>query len=427
MQITTKKLTDTQFELTLVADPEQLKATKTLVLKELSRNVNLAGFRKGKAPAHLVEKAVDQTILQREFLDRAVNDMYVAAIQQERLRPVAQPEVTVAKFVPFTTLEVVAKVEAVGTVVLPDYTKIRLSKPPVEVTQTDIEAVLRDLQKREAARKEVKRPAKDGDEVTIDFSGVDAKTKEPIAGADGKAYPLLLGSNAFIPGFEPQLVGLKAGQEKTFDITFPKDYGVAALQGKKVTFTVNVQRVDAVTLPKLDDSFAGKVGPFKTMGELNADIRKQLAAEKSNQLDRQYENDLLTKIAEETKVAVPKILVDEEIDRMEAEEKRNLMYRGQTWPEHLKEEGVTEAEHHERQREMATNRVKTGLVLAEVAEQEKIMVTPEELEIRMQLLKGQYTDAAMQAELNKPEARRDILNRLVSEKTIAKLTDYASK
>ncbi|MEO6761001.1 MAG: trigger factor [Candidatus Saccharimonadales bacterium] len=426
MQITKKNLSDTKVELTIIADAELLADIKQGVLKSLSNEVSLSGFRKGHAPLNLVEKAVDQSLLQRNFLDEAINQMYTKAATEQRLRPVDQPEVDVTKFVPFTTLEITAKVEAVGDVSLPDYTKIKLEKPKVEVTRAEIDAVLNDLKTREAAKTEVKRPSKDGDQVTIDFSGTDTRTKQPVPGADGKDYPLILGSNNFIPGFEPRLIGLKAGKETTFDIIFPKDYNVASLQDKKVTFKVTVKKVESVTPSKLDDNFAGKVGPFKTMTELSEDIKKQLLAEKTNQNERDYENRLLKMIADKTKVSIPKSLIDSEIDRMEAEEKRNLVYRGQTWQEHLDADGVTEEEHHERQREQATSRVKTGLVLGEVAEKEEIKVSADELELRMKLLKGQYTDKQMQAELNKPEARQDILNRLVTEKTIAVLVGYAS-
>src|SRR5690606_2381802 len=143
-----------------------------------------------------------------------------------------------------------------------------------------VEEVLDRLAVRDADKAEVQRAAKDGDEVWIDFKGVDAKTKEPVAGADGKDYPLALGSNTFIPGFEPELIGLKAGDEKTFPITFPKDYGVKALQSKKVEFTVTVKKVTEIQKPKLDDTFAAKVGPFKSIDDLKTDIKKQLTAER---------------------------------------------------------------------------------------------------------------------------------------------------
>jgi trigger factor len=180
-----------------------------------------------------------------------------------------------------------------------------------------------------------------------------------------------------------------------------------------------------MTPAKLDDAFAASIGPFKTLAELKADIKKQLKAEKQQEADRAYDNDLLQKIAEKSTVAIPKALVDEEIARIEEEEKRNIVYRGQTWQEHLDAEKLTAEEHSEKQRPTAELRVKAGLVLGQIAEAEKITVSPEDLEVRVQLLKGQYPDEAMQAELDKPENRRDVLSRLLTEKTLEKLRSYA--
>lgn len=427
MQVTQKNLSDTNVELTLVADAALLQEAKQEAVQHLSKNVRLQGFRPGKAPLNLVEKSIDPATLQTEFLDLAMNKMYVAALDEKNLRPVAQPKVNVKKFVPFDTLELEVTVDVVGEIKLADYKKIKIAKPEVKVTAKDVDEVIANLKTREAERKDADRAAKDGDEVTIDFKGVDTDTKEAISGADGKGYPLVIGSNTFIPGFEPNLVGMKAGEEKTFDIVFPADYGVKALQNRKVTFTVTAQAVKEVAEPKVDDEFAAKVGPFSSVDELKADIKKQLEAEKENQADREFIDELVTTIAKQSTVAIPTTLVDEQIDRMEQDERQNLMYRGQTWEEHLEVEGKTAEEHHEGLREDAELRVKAGLILSEIAEAEKLTITPEELEIRMQLLKGQYPDPQMQAELDKPENRRDIVSRMLSEKTLDKLRTYASE
>lgn len=426
MQVTQKNLSETKVQLTIVADAETLAAAKKEAVAHVAKGLKLQGFREGKAPASLVEKSADPTALQSEFLDIAMNRLYVHALDENKLRPVAQPQVSVKKFVPFDTLEMEIEVEVVGAVKLADYKKVKLEKPAVKVAAKEIDEVVDNLMTREAEKKDVDRAAKKGDEVTIDFKGVDTKTKEAIQGADGKAYPLVLGSNTFIPGFEPEVIGLKKGDEKTFDITFPKDYGVSALQNKGVTFTITVQAVKEVVAPKLDDEFAAKVGPFKSVQEMKDDIKKQLETEKEYQADREFSDKLILKIAEDSAVAIPEVLIEEQIDRMEQEERQNIMYRGQTWQEHLKAEGVTEKEHRARMKKDAELRVKAGLVLSEVAEAEKLTVTPEEVEIRMQLLKGQYPDPQMQAELDKPENRRDIVSRILSEKTIAKLRDYAT-
>jgi trigger factor len=426
MQVTKKNLSDTKVQLVLEADADQLKTIKKETLEHLAHEVRLQGFRQGKAPLAMVEKNVNPATLQTEFLDRAMNLLYINALQQHNLRPVAQPQVKVQKFVPFDTLEVEVEVEVVGEIKLADYKKIKLVKKPAKVVAKDVEDVIAQLKKREGDKKEVTRAAKNGDQATINFKGVDAKTKEAINGADGNDYPLLLGSNTFIPGFEDNLIGLKPAKEKAFILTFPKDYGVKTLQNRKVEFTVTITKLEEVVEPKIDDAFAAKVGPFKTVEELKADIKKQLQSEKDYQADREYTDELLTKITKESKVAIPDALVEEQVERLLNDQKQNIMYRGQTWQEFLEGQGISEEEHRKTLRPDAELRVKAGLVLGEIADQEKIEVTPEELEIRIQLLKGQYQDDKMQAELDKPEARREIASRMVSEKTVDKLTGYAT-
>lgn len=426
MQIKREQLNPTTVKLTITADQALMDEVKQLVLKRMARQMKLPGFRPGKAPLPIVERNADGSMLQTEFLDEALNRLYGAALEQEKLRPVAQPQVGVQKFVPFTDLEMTAEVEVVGDVKLPDYKKFRLAKKPVSVTEKDIDEVIETLRTRAAEKKDVERAAKDGDEVTIDFKGSDEKTKEPVKGADGQGYPLVLGSDTFIPGFETNIVGMKAGETKSFTITFPKDYGVKALQSRKVTFEVTVSKVQELVKPKVDDAFAAKVGPFKTEKDLRTDIKQQLEAEKQTEANRDFDNELLDMLADKTTVALPKTLVDEEIDRTIGQVKQNLAYRGQTWQEYLEERSQTEAEYRDEARVGAERRVKAGLALSDVAEQEGITVTPEEFQLRMQLLKGQYQDKMMQAELEKPENARSILSGMLTEKTVAKLTEYAT-
>jgi trigger factor len=426
MQVTKKNLSDTKVQLVLTADADQLKQIKQETLEHLAHDMNLSGFRKGKAPMALVEKNANPATLQTEFLDRAMNLLYVNALQQHNLRPVSQPEVKINKFVPFDDLEIEAEVEVVGEVTLPDYKKIKLAKKEAKITAKEIDEVLDQIKAREAERKDVTRAAKESDQVTIDFKGVDTKTKESIQGADGNDYPLLLGSNSFIPGFETNVIGMKPGEEKTFTLTFPKDYSVKTLQNRKVDFTVTIKKIEELIEPKLDDTFAAKVGPFKTVDELKADVKKQLQTEKDYQSDREYTDELLTMITKDTKAAIPATLIEEQLERLLAEQKQNVMYRGQTWQEYLDGQELTEEKLREQLKADAELRVKAGLVLGEIAEQEKIIITPEELEVRMQILKGQYPDEQMQAELEKPESRREIASRMVSEKTVDKLVGYAT-
>lgn len=420
-----ERLEATKIKLTIAAGTAELDTALARAVKKLGQSVRLPGFRAGKAPANLVEKAIDPATLQTEVLDDLINRLYSAAATEHKLRPATAPEVSVTKFVPFSTLEFTAEVEVVGEVKLGDYKKVKLAKPEVKIDEADIKGVLDNLNRQNAERKEVARAAKLGDEVVIDFTGRDSQTGQKINGADGKEYPLELGSNQFIPGFEEQIVGLKAGADKEFDITFPKDYGVASLQSKKVTFLVSVKKVNSVELGKIDDAWVAKSSPFKTLAELKADIKNQLTAERSRQADQQYRQDILDKITSASSVEIPKQLIDEEIERLEGDEKRSLAYRGQTYQEHLDAEGLTADQHKEQKRPTAEARVKQSLVLTEIAEAEGLNVSDAEIEARINILKTQYRDSQMRAELSAPGAKNQIGSQILTEKTFAKLVSYA--
>ena len=426
MQVKRTNPSDTEIVLTIIASEKEVASIKSHVVTHFKSRVKVAGFREGKVPMELIEKNVDPAALQSEFLEEAINQLYIQAVRDEGIRPISNPEVSLTKFVPYTTLEFEAKVSIIGAITIPDYTKIKKTAPKITITADDVKEVIKNLQARAAAKSDVDRAAKLGDEVTIDFRGTDAKGVA-IEGATGTDYPLLLGGGNFIPGFEEEIVGLKAKDEKTFVITFPKDYHVKDLANKPVTFSVTATKVQELIEPKVDDAFAATIGPFKTVQEFKDDIKKQLQAERQNEANRQFEAELVGEIADKTKVSLPKLMVDEQIDKIEEQEKQNLVYRGQTWEEHLKEEGVTAEEHREQKRAEAERGIRASLMLAEVADKEKLDVTPEELEVRIQLLKGQYQDQGMQEELNKEENRREIVSRILTEKTVAKLTEYATK
>lgn len=425
MQVKVSHPSKTEAVLTVVATDSELKLLKKTVLERFQHQINVPGFRKGKIPGAVLEKNVNQEQLQSEFLEISIEQLYAQAVQGQSLRPVDRPQIALKKFVPFTTLEFEATIPVVSEIQLADYKKIKLPKPSISITTKDIEEVLQSLQTRASEKRDVDRPAKNGDQVWIDFKGVDAKG-QAVNGADGKDYPLILGSKSFIPGFEENLSGMSASEEKTFTLTFPKDYGVKALANKKVTFTVGVTKVQEVIEVKIDDKFAASIGPFKTVAELKADIRKQVTIERQREADRAYENELIQAITDKSTVTIPEVLINNQIDRMEQEERQNLTYRGQTWQEHLDEDKVTEEQHRQQKYPQAEERIKASLVMAEIAETEKLEVTAEELDIRMQLLKGQYQDPQMQAELDKPEARQDIAGRILTEKTLAKLVEYST-
>lgn len=418
---------DSTVKVELSADEAVLSPIKQKLLKHLQPSVSAPGFRKGKVPLAKVEAQLDENMFQSQFLDEALNALFDEVVRENQLRPVGQPKVEIKKFVPFSILDFSITVEVVGKIKLGDYKKFKLKPEAVSVSTKDIDDVMKSLQKRMAEKKEVDRAAKEGDEVVIDFSGKDAKG-EDVAGATGKDYPLAIGSDTFIKGFEPQIVGMKKDETKTFDVVFPKDYAHKPLANKKVSFTVTVTAVKEVIEPKVDDKLAADAGPFKTVKELEQDIERQLSDKKAQDADGIFKDKLLQKLVESSTIPIPSSLLNDQTQIQLDEFKQNLTYRGMTIEDYLTQAGVTEEELVETElRPQAERKVKVGLALSEVAHDEQINVSEEEVAIRKQLMKGQYTDPQMQAQLDSPEADRDIASRILTEKSIDKLVEYASK
>lgn len=428
MQVTKNNESKTKVRLSIKATQDELDPIKKHVVKELGKDAKIPGFRPGTAPVEVIEKNLDPQMLQRNFLDQALTQLYTSAAKQQDIHPVSKPEVNMKKFVPFTELEFEVTTETIGPIKMGDYKNIKTEKTEdTKVSQKEIDEVLASLQTRAADKKEITRAAKEGDEAVIDFKGVD-ESGQPIQGAEGQDYPLVLGSKSFIPGFEDNLVGVKAGEEKTFELEFPKDYGVQAMAGKKVKFTVSVKKVQEVAKAELDDKLAAKVGPFKNLDELKADVKRQLEHEKKHQSERQLQNEIVKKVVDKSEVEIPNSLVEQQATYNIDEIRRNLTHRGQTYQEFLNQEGKSEEEYKEKVvKPQAKDQVKASLVLSEIAKLENITVTPEELEVRVQMLKGQYKDQAMQAELDKPENRREISSRMITEKVLTKLSEYAEE
>ena len=418
MKLHTERKKDTIAVLDIVAEQEEILALKNKVLHILSPRVKVAGFRNGKVPMEIVEKNIDEVTLQSEFLNEAIQSLYLAAIKEERIRPVGQPQVNVTKFVPFSTLEFTLEIPVVGEIKLADYRKISAKKEKVTVKDEQVNDVLKNLQTRAAEKNEVNREARTGDEAWIDFKGTDKKG-EAVSGADGTDYPLVLGSGTFIPGFEENVVGMKIGESKSFEVTFPKDYGAKALQNAKVTFQVTLKKLHEVIEPTLDDTFASTVGPFETLKQLKDDIKKQLEHESNHKAERDFEAAIVDELAEKSKVEIPDVLIEEQQQAVLQEVRQNIVQRGMTFDEMLTSIGKKEDEYiKDEVRPEAIRRIKAGLVLSEIADVENIDVEPELLEARLQALKGQYSDKSMQEELDKPENRREINARLRTEKVI---------
>lgn len=422
MQLNTTYQNPTLAMLEITASSEELNSIKNKVLKSLSSEIKVPGFRAGHVPSEVVEKNIDSNRLQSVFLDEAINLLYQAAVKKEKLRPVDQPKVSIKAFVPFTQLELDFEVPTVGPLKLGDYKKHKAKLLEAKVSDKEIQTVLDNLAIRASDYKLVERKSQQGDRVWIDFVGKDSKGN-PIERADGKDYPLILGSKTFIPGFEENLSGFKAGDKTNFTVTFPKNYGQADLQNKKVTFEVSLNKVEEVIKPDFNDEFAKKMGPFKSIEQLKADVQAQLQFEKDEASRRDYEAAVIKEISEKSSVELPQIIIDKQAEEMLGQFKRDLAAQGQTWPEFVKNLSKTEDEYLEEViKPAAAERIKAGLVLSAIAEAEKLTVSESELDKRIMALKKQYSDAEMVKQLDKPENQQDIAARILSEKTIAFLT-----
>lgn len=424
MKHTTKKISDTQVELTVTLSGEDLIAAKSTALKHLSRDIKVAGFRKGKVPANVAEKNLDPNVLANEVVEHAINDSFNEIVTIEDMRVLDQPKIELKKFVPYTEAEYEAVVEVLPEIKLGDYKKLKVKKVVKKVEKSDIDEVVERLLTNSAEKKDSKSAAKLTDEVTIDFVG--KKDGEAFDGGTAKDYAITLGSNTFIPGFEDAIVGHKIGDKFEVPLKFPKDYHAKHLAGAAVVFEVELKNIQTVSLPKLDDDFAAKVGPFKTKQELLDDIKRELNDQNERQATDTYNDDLIGALVQASKVPVPQILVDDQMRSVEQDFNQNLMYRGMTPEQYAEQMGYkNEDEMRDKEfKEAATRRVQSGLVLSELSKVENIQVTLDELNARLAEMAQQFPN--MKEQLETPESRRDIANRVLTEKTLERLVELNS-
>lgn len=419
------KRTDTQVTFLIAATKQEITHALEHAYDHYRPQVKAAGFRPGKAPDNIVAREIGDSTIQSEVIEHSINHAYADAVAQEKLAVIAQPKVDIKKWVPYETLEFEAVVDVVPPVKLPDYKKIKKAQKPVTIEKAKIDEMVADLQRRLAKRVPAMRPAKIGDEVKIDFEGTN--NGKIIEGAVSKNYTLKLGSNTFIPGFEDELVGLAVEDEKTFTVTFPKDYHEKSLAGQPVEFKVKVHEVTQLEQPEVNDAFAAEVGPFKTVAELRADIKDQLTMEAEEAAKRQYENELMEEIVGKVEVKVPERLALQQLERMKAEMSQRLAQSGVTLEQYLEMQKKSQEDLEKELRPDADKRVKLALALSEIAKVEKMTVDNQEIEDEIGRIRTQYTDPKMQEELNSAQVKEDIYNHLMATKVIRKLVEYAQK
>jgi trigger factor len=427
MKHTRKNISDTKVSLNIVLDAAELATVESKTLVRLAKDLKVAGFRPGKVPPTVAKKNLDGNVLGMEVAQDAINHFMVEVLDTEKLQPLDRPQVDIQKYVHGEQLEFSAELEIVPEVKLGDYKTLKAKKKIEKFTDKDVAEVIDRMRQGMAEKKDVTRAAKTGDEVIIDFKGTN--DGKEIAGASGTDYPLSLGSNTFIPGFEEGLIGKKAGETFDLPLTFPKDYHHKPLAGQEVIFAITVKVVKEVTLPALDDAFAAKAGQFKTVDELKADVKRELTDQKEREALEAFKDALIEELVNGSTIPTPEILIADQLASLERDFTQNLMYRGMTLPQYLEEQGKTKEEWLESElREQAIRRVKVGLALAELSKLENIDVSFEELDARLGQMMQQYgNDPKIREQFDNPEVRRDLANRVMTEKTVERLVEINQK
>lgn len=428
MKTTVNHLSDTKVELTISLGKDELKAAEQVALTKLAKSIKVPGFRQGNVPASVAAKHVDPEILGQQTLEDALSKAVADAYLNENLQALERPAVEIKKFVPGAELEFTAEAEILPAVKLGDYKKLKATQPKITVTAKEVDEIIDRMRGGFAEKKEVERAAKNGDEVVIDFVG--KKGDVPFEGGTADDYPLTLGSNSFIPGFEEGVVGKKPGETFDLELSFPEDYHVADLKGAKVTFTTTLKKVNEVVLPEVDDAFAKSAGPFKTVEDLKTDIKRELTAQKEREAGEKLKDDLVSQLVDASTIPVPEVLLRDQAESIERDMTQNLMYQGLSLDQYLESKGFESKEKwlETEVNDAAKRRVQAGLALAELSKVEKIEATNKELDDHVNLYKKQYANnPRMVAQFDQPEARRDIANRLLTEKTVDRLVELNTK
>ena len=428
MKTTVKKLSDTKVCLTITLGADELNAAEQVALTKMARDLKVPGFRKGKVPVSVAAKHVNPMALQEQVLDNALSKAVAEAFMNEKLQALERPSVEVKKFVPNQEVEFTAEATVVPPVKLGDYKKLKAKPQAVKVEAKDVDEIIERMQQNFVDKTEVERAAKDGDEVIIDFVG----KKDGVAfdGGSAKDFALKLGGGQFIPGFEEGVVGHKAGETFDLDLEFPKDYHAENLAGAKVVFSVTLHKVNELKLPEINDEFAAKCGPFTDVKELKADIKREITAQKEREAKEKLKDELVAELADSSKVALPELLIDDQLRSIEQDLMQNLSYRGLTMDSYLKTQGFKDKADWQKKeaRPAAEKRVKAGLVLAELSKELGVEVSHEELDRQISTFKQQYgKDAKLAARFDDPNVHRDIANRMITDKTIDKLVELNSK
>ncbi len=378
MSLQVEKLEKNMAKLTIEVPAEELeKAMQNAYLRAKNR-ITIPGFRKGKAPRKMIEQMYGKGIFLEDAANALIPEQYSKALEECDLEIVSQPEIDVTQIEPGKAFIFTAEVAVKPEVTLGEYKGLEVPKSETEVTDEEIEAELKKEQEKNSRTITVEdRGAENGDIATIDFEGfVDGTAFE---GGKGTDYPLTLGSGSFIPGFEDQLVGAKAGDHVEVNVTFPEEYQSKDLAGKAAVFQCDVKKVETKELPELDDDFAQDVSEFDTLAEYKEDIKKNLTERKEKEARTAKENAAVDKAIENAQMEIPDAMIETQISQMLDDFSRRMQAQGLTMEQYMQFTGLTADKMREEMKPQALKRIQTRLVLEKIAETENSQPSEEEV------------------------------------------------
>lgn len=389
MKVTAEKIDNHKVVLEVEIPSEEIKKAYNKAYVRLAGKINVPGFRKGKAPRHILEMRYGKEIFNEEVFDIVVPPAYSAALKEQNIIPVTRPEIDLVKLADGEPMVFKATVVARPEVELGEYKGLTVAAPKIEVTEEDVNKNLDAMRERHAQLVVVEdAEITKGDYAIIDFEGfVDGK---PFKGGDAKGYPLEVGSGSFIPGFEDQLMGAKAGETRTVKVTFPEDYFVPELAGKNAEFNVVIHDIKRKSVPELNDDFAKEAGKFDSVEELKNDVKNKLEEAAKDRAERNFKNAVIKAAVDNAKVDIPEVMVDDRITSMIADLNVSLESRGMKLEQYLGYINKTIEELRNEYREAAREGVKTDLVLEAIAKQEKLEVEEKDLELELVRMAAGY-------------------------------------
>ena len=428
MATTFEKLSSNKVKLGFVVDSAKFdEGIRSAYLKNVKK-FNIPGFRRGKAPMKIIENYYGPGVFYEDAFDIIFPDIYRAALEEHDVKPVDRPELEVEQIEKGKDLKFTVEVFVRPDVELGQYTHLGIEKKVEEVTDEDVMADIERARDRAARYVEVTdRAAKMDDQANIDYQGLlDGVAFE---GGTAQGHELVLGSGAFIPGFEDQVVGMTIGEEKEINVTFPENYHAEQLAGKPVVFNVKLNSLREKEMPALDDEFVKDVSETaNTVEEYKKEIREKLEKQAEERADAAFESEIIETVSDNAKIDIPKAMVEEQIDNMLRDMELRMMYQGLRMEDFLKYSGQTMEQMRETYRQQAEDRVKTQLTLEAITKAEGIEPTDEEIDKELARFAEQGKKTLEEFKKDMPEGDMEYFREVATiNKTVKFLKDNAGK